>query len=514
MEEFLSNDPETLKNYSHDASLFEMKPKWVATPRNAEDIKSLVKFALEKGETLTPRAGGSDMTGGPLSESIVVDVAKLNKIGEIREEGTQVEPGVFYRDFESKTLENNLLLPCYPASKNMAAIGGMVGNNCGGEKSLRYGKMEDFIVSSKWVFADGNEYTVSRAVLDNPYSEQVLKLIKENEQIIRNAKPKVSKNSSGYYLWNVYPEPVEGLERIFDLNKLLVGSQGTLGIMTEATLRLVPTKPYHDLVVLFFKSWDQLPPVVDKILPFEPEDLETFDKATIKMGLRLMPFTFATQFLSEAVIGVEMLGFPELVVLVEIAGENENEVKRKVRGVVDAIKPFEVWHQVVEQDAKEEKFWKVRRESFNLLRKEMGGKKTAPFVDDFCVPVEAVPAFLPKAKVILEKHDIHVNIAGHAGNGNFHIIPLMDLRQESEREKLIPVAEAFYDLVRDYKGTISGEHNDGLVRTPFLGKMYSPEVLELFKKVKQIFDPEGIFNPKKKVGATIEDFKKYLTKYP
>ncbi len=512
--DLLNNDPEVLEAYSTDASVFKVRPKWVATPESVEDIQRLVAYAREHGESLTARAGGSDMSGGPLSESIVVDVKNFNKIGEVREEGTIVGPGVFYRDFELKTLEKGLILPCYTASKNLAAIGGMVGNNCGGEMSLRYGKMEEFIVESKWIFADGKEYAIKRGAVDNEYSQKVLDLLKRHEALIKAAKPKVSKNSAGYYLWNVWDGET------FDLNKLLVGSQGTLGIMTEATLSLVPVKTHHDLITIFFKSWDELPATVNAILPYKPESLETFDRETIKLGLRFLPeiakkahsglLAFATNFIPEAVIGLRLGGLPELVVLVEVAESSEKEVKAKVAQIVEAIKPLGIIHRTVEKDSEEEKFWVMRRESFNLLRQHVHGKRTVPVVDDFCIPPEKVPEFLPKARAILEKYGIKVNIAGHAGNGNFHIIPLMDLREESERAKLIPMAQEFYALVAEYKGTTTGEHNDGIVRTPFLHTMYSPEILALFKEVKNIFDPQNIFNPGKKVDGTLDDFKKWL----
>jgi FAD/FMN-containing dehydrogenase len=279
-------------------------------------------------------------------------------------------------------------------------------------------------------------------------------------------------------------------------------------------------KTHHDLVAIFFNSWDELPKVVKALLPFDPESLETFDKDTLKLGIRFMPeiakkagkslFSFATQFLPEAWIGVEMGGLPELIILVEIAEESEEQVKEKVSKVVEAIKPFNVFHRVIEKDSEEEKFWIMRRESFNLLRQHVKGKRTAPFIDDFCIPVEKVPEFLPKAKQILLDYNIDVNIAGHAGNGNFHIIPLMDLKQESERVKLLPVAEKFYSLVHEYQGSTTGEHNDGIVRTPFLNKMYSPEILNLFQQVKDIFDPLNIFNPGKKVGGTKEYFQSHI----
>lgn len=512
--ELLNNDPKVLEAYSRDASLFKVMPKFVAVPKDVADLQTLLAYAKENGESLTVRAAGTDMTGGPLSESIVVDIMNFNQIGEVSVDRTTVGPGVFYRDFEKKTLEKGLILPCYTASKQLNAIGGMVGNNSAGEKTLRYGKMENFIVESKWLFADGQEYTIRKGVIDNPYSQQVFDLLKANESLIREAKPKVSKNSAGYYLWNAWDGET------FDLNKLLVGSQGTLGIMTEATVSLVPVKTHHDLVAIFFDSWDELPKVVSAIMPFDPESLETFDKDTLKLGIRFMPeiarkagkslFSFAAQFLPEAWIGVEMGGLPELIILVEVAEESEEAVKAKVAKVVEAIKPFKVFHRVIEKDTEEEKFWVMRRESFNLLRQHVKGKRTVPLVEDFCIPVEKVPEFLPRAKQILLDAGIEVNIAGHAGNGNFHIIPLMDLKEESERAKLLPVADKFYNLVAEYKGSITGEHNDGIVRTPYLGKMYSPEILELFKKVKQIFDPQNIFNPHKKVGGTLEYFTSHL----
>lgn len=533
--DLLKNDPQTLEAYSRDASLFKVVPKFVAIPENVEDMRKLISYAKKHGESLTMRAGGSDMTGGPLSESIVVDVKNFNKIGEIREEGTVVGPGVLYRDFEKKTLKKNLILPCYTASKNLAALGGMIGNNCAGEKTLRYGKMENFLLKSKWLFSDGNEYEVkplskseleekiARGGFEGELYKQVFELVTRNEEEIQSAKPRVSKNSAGYYLWNVWNGET------FDLNKLLVGSQGTLGILTEAEIGLVPIKTHHDLIAIFFDSWNELPKVVNAILPHDPESLETFDKDTLKLGLRFMPeiarkagsnlFSFATQFLPEAWISVKMGGLPELIILVEIAEKSEEEVKRKVREVEEAIKDCNVWSRIVQKDTEEEKFWVMRRESFNLLRQHVTGKRTVPLVEDFCIPPERVPEFLPRAKKILEEVGIDVNIAGHAGNGNFHIIPLMDLKDEKEKKKLLPVAEKFYSLVSEYKGSITGEHNDGIVRTPYLNKMYSPEILELFKKVKQIFDPQNIFNPGKKVpapgrvgevGGTIEYFESHL----
>src|SRR3989338_2538122 len=168
------------------------------------------------------------------------------------------------------------------------------------------------------------------------------------------------------------------------------------------------------MVTLFFKSWDELPGVVNAVLPYEPESLETFDDETLKLGIHFMPeiakkagsnfFSFAAKFLPEAIIGVEMLGLTKLVVLVEVAEDTEDGVKEKVKKVSEAIKPFNVWSRVIEKDSEEEKFWIMRRESFNLLRQHVQGKRTAPFIEDFCIPPDKVPEFLPKAIKILRDH--------------------------------------------------------------------------------------------------------------
>lgn len=522
----INDDEKTLEAYSRDASLFEVRPELIVYPKDSEDLKNLVKWMGEKPDrSLTMRAAGSDMTGGPLNESVIADVTRyMNKIGEVTEEEVVVEPGAFYRDFEKKTLGKNLILPCYPASKNLCALGGMIANNCGGERTLRYGKMEDYVLESKVILSDGNEYEVkplSKETLDSKMAQgdfeghiynKIYNLIINNKQLIDGAKPNVSKNSAGYYLWNIYQN------NIFDLNKLIVGSQGTLGIVTEAKIKLVPEKKHHDMVVLFFKSWAKLPEVVKVILPEYPESLEAFDDETLKLGLKFMPeiarrtgstlLSFALKFIPEVLVGLKMRGLPKLIILAEVSENSEEEVKNKVQSIIKAVQPFHIWSRVIEKDSEEEKFWIMRRESFNLLREHVKGKRTAPFVEDFCIPVEHVPEFLPKALEILKDAGIKANIAGHAGNGNFHIIPLMDLREESERAKILTVADKFYDLVAGYKGSITGEHNDGIIRTPFLGKMYSPEILELFKRTKEIFDPKNIFNPGKKVPST--DSLKYL----
>ena len=193
-----------------------------------------------------------------------------------------------------------------------------------------------------------------------------------------------------------------------------------------------------------------------------------------------------------------------MVMLVEFTGDDERELMDKIQKCRKEVSgKFGVQTGVTKSDADAGKYWIIRRESFNLLRKHVKGKKTAPFIDDMIVRPEFLPEFLPKLNAILDqyKNFMVYTIAGHPGDGNFHIIPLMDLSDAKSRQIIPELSEKVYNLVLEYHGSITAEHNDGLIRTPYLEKMYGPEIYKLFERTKQIFDPNNIFNPRKKVGT-------------
>ena len=195
-----------------------------------------------------------------------------------------------------------------------------------------------------------------------------------------------------------------------------------------------------------------------------------------------------------------------MVMLVEFTGDEEKELVAKIKKCQKEVSDkFGINTRITKSKNDAQKYWTIRRESFNLLRKHIQGKKTAPFIDDLIVRPEYLPEFLPKLNAILDQYKNHMvyTIAGHPGDGNFHIIPLMDLSDDKSRQIIPELAEKVYDLVLEYHGSITAEHNDGLIRTPYLEKMYGPEVYKLFERTKQIFDPQNIFNPRKKVGADI-----------
>jgi FAD/FMN-containing dehydrogenase len=530
----VASDDATLTKYSRDYSLFKVRPQIVVFPKDVDDVKNLVKFVAQKkaaGEdiSLTGRSAGTDMTGGPLNQGIIVSFTKyFNHIIEIGADEAKVEPGVYFRDFEKALTAKGLLYPSYPASKDLCALGGIVNNNSGGEKTLAYGKTEDYVQAVKIVLGDGEEHTLwplSGDALKAKLAEQsyegeiyrkLYKLVDDNYDVIKAAKPDVSKNSAGYYLWNVWDRKTG----VFDITKVIVGSQGTFGMLTEAKLRLVPLKKHSRLCVVFLKDLAPVADLVTTVLPFKPESIESYDDRTMEVAVRLWRQVIGSMKGNVITLGFQFLpemwmvlrgGMPKMIMLVELCGNDEKELMVQLGELSAAIEKFAANHAGIQvlplkTEADEQKYWTIRRQSFALLHGNMSGKDTAPFIDDFIVKPEYMAEVLPKVNAILDKYkdDLIYTIAGHPGNGNFHIIPLMNLKDQRVRALIPKISEEVYQLVFKYKGSITAEHNDGLIRTPYLEEMYGHKIEELFIETKKIFDPLNIFNPGKKVGGSMQ----------
>ena len=530
------DDAETLRKCSRDTSIFERKPSLVVSPKDADDVSALVRFASEakkRGEhiSLTARAAGTDMSGGPLTDSVVVSFTKyMNAMREIGSDFAVAEPGIYYRDFERETLaKNGSILPPYPASREMCALGGMIADNAGGELTLRYGKMDRYVQEVDTVLADGSKVKfrpLDAADLAAKKSAQTFEgevyrrmddLLTKNRAVVEAARPKVTKNSAGYALWDVVDEK----RGTFDLSKLIVGSQGTLGLITKARVSLLKTKPHHAMLVIFLTDLEKLPEIVRRVRTFDPESFESYDNHTFKLAARYgYDFLKHLNFRQTIALAFALIpevwallthGIPQLVLLAEFAEDTDDEAHIKARTAQAALTDLSVRTQFA-LGMVEKKFWKIRRESFALLRKHVHGLHAAPFIDDIVVHPDDYPHFIPELNALLAKFDLMHTIAGHIGDANFHIIPLVDLANPAHRKAIMELTPLVYQLVAKYKGSITGEHSDGIIRTPYLNLMYSPEVLALFAETKHIFDPENIFNPGKKVGGTMADIEKYMAR--
>lgn len=519
----VATDEETLHTHSMDRSIFAVKPQVVVFPKDNEDVVNLIAFVAKHKKAhpklhITPRAAGTDMSGGAINDSIIVSFTKyFNREPIFHGHSATVEPGMYYRDFEKFTLQHGLLYPAYPSSRELCAMGGIIGNNAGGEKSLEYGKAEDYVTSMQVVLADGKEHTIKPLTMlelkhkmkqqdfEGKMYRKIFTLIDKHYDLIKKAKPNVSKNSAGYYLWNVYDKE----KGVFDLTKLFVGAQGTLGVMTQANLRLVPVRKHAEMLILYVKDVSHLAEIVNVILPFKPESLETYDDYTLDLALKYVTGFSKKMGLNDIQTKLKFApeykmklsgGLPNLTIQAEFTGDSYEELSEKIKKLEEKLKPYDLPMKWAKNEKSELKYWLIRRDSFGLLSTKLKERYSAPFIDDCTVNPEYLPEFLPKFKAILKKYPVITAMQGHVGNGNFHVFPLLDLRNPEEQKYIPQISKEIFTLVKEYKGSTSGEHNDGMVRTAFLPLQFNKKILTLFAETKKIFDPKGIFNPHKKTN--------------
>ena len=534
-----SNDEETLNKYSKDASIFTIKPSIVFFPKNKDEIIKI--FNLTRNWNQDPNnntdklsisnfGAGTDMSGGGLTNSIIISHTKyLNKIIEWGSDknGDYVilEPGVFYRDFEKIANEKGLLYPSYPASKDLVSWGGIIANNSGGEKNLKHGKTDTFIQEIEMLCADGNIYNFKEYHInelekimsqDNYYGKlhrEIYSLIENNRDIINNNTPRVKKNSSGYYLWKVYDKD----KNTFNLAKIICGSQGTLGIITKIKVRLIKKDNFSSSFVLFLPKTDNMGAIINELLIHNPDSLELYDDHTFNIAMKYLPniitklkgniFKLLWQFIPEFKM-VLTKGIPKIIIICEWTDNNKSKLESDINETISKLQEYKSKYNFEIYKPKSidemEKYWTFRRESFNLLRQKVRDLRTVPFVDDVVVPVEYLRDFIPQFEKILDENKIIYTIAGHAGDGNIHVIPLMKLKDGQNIDLIKSVMDKVFALVQKYNGSITGEHNDGLIRGSFLNYMFSDEMINLFIKCKLIFDADNIFNPNKKININWE----------
>ncbi|HEY0979594.1 MAG TPA: FAD-binding oxidoreductase [Candidatus Paceibacterota bacterium] len=529
----VADDAKTRARMSRDTSVFSRTPEVVVYPKDADDVAALVRTvqgARRDGisASITARAAGTDMSGGPLTDSVVAVFTKHMTQVSVYEGYAQTEPGAYYRDFEKATLAHGRqLMPSYPASRELCAMGGIVNNDSGGERSLEYGKTRNYVEAIDVVLADGTKATFEKKTkeevdrlasldtLEGRIYRDMRALLTEHRALIATARPQVSKNSAGYALWDVMDE-----DGSMNLAKLICGAQGTLALMTSAKLRLVREQGYRSMLVIFLDDITKLPEIVNRVLPFNPESFESYDDHTFALAMKFLPQMLSHLGAREALkLGLSFLpelgmmiqgGIPKLVLMAEFSEDTREQALFQAHKAQSALADLGLPTRIARDEQAAAKYWKVRRESFALLRKNAKGLYATPFIDDFVVPPASYPEFMPQLNALLAEYDLLYTIAGHIGNGNFHIIPLMDLKHPRTREIILELSPRVYDLVLKYGGTTTGEHNDGIIRTPYLPQLFGEEMVRLFEKTKAIFDPEHLFNPGKKVDGTFADIERFM----
>jgi FAD/FMN-containing dehydrogenase len=497
---------------SRDSSVFKVRPTAIVYPRTVDELGTLVKNA-PGNYVLAPRAGGTCMSGGSLTTGIVVDMKKHMHQILIKPEArhAEVDMGAYYRDIEKIASAHGLMFAPYTSSKDVCGIGGMVGNNASGEKSVRFGATIDNIEKVWVVLSDGNEYEFG-VITESEFQERQERdtfegeLYRELGHILFGAQKgiaplvrQVSKCATGYRL-----ERVHDIESgTYNLAALFIGAQGTLGIVTRAILKLVPLPSHKMLLAVPVPDLEKLPSVLMTVMAHHPEGCETFDANTYEYAKAFLP--------QETAAIADVMGKSHLMILAQFAESSLDDTKRIAYLCMSELTRKGIVAHVVEDEAHADNYWKVRRSSFRVLRDGVKGTTHAvPCIEDIIVPIEHFDELVPQLMHILEERDIQYGYHGHIGDGALRIIPLFDMADPQTPQRIIELCEVTFALVDSLGGHMSADHSDGIIRTPFVADFYGPSTYRLFVAVKKLFDPDSIFNPGKKIGGTRADIERYI----
>ncbi|HSX41628.1 MAG TPA: FAD-binding oxidoreductase [Candidatus Saccharimonadales bacterium] len=502
--------------FATDGSVFTIMPSAVIYPRSEADVAAAVRYARAEADksgrkfSLIARGKGTDQAGGALGDgAMVVFPAVMNKILKLTKDTVTVQPGIIFGDLQKTLHTHHRFLPPYPSSIDYATMGGAVANNTCGEKTLKYGATRDWVKRMNVVLDDGSIIETKRiskrelnrkkglSTREGEIYRGIDGLIQDNLGLIKEAGPKTSKNSAGYALARV-----KGKDGSFDLGQLLVGAQGTLGITTEITFATAQYEPRTNLVVGYFDSIEKAGEAVLKLQKLNPSAMEVVDFYLLDFLRKNRP-----ESLEDLLPPGDL---PKIVILIEF--DNHSHFRQNVLGRrAGKILAKLAYAQRTSVDIKEQdRLWQIRRSAAAVIWMNNGPTKALPIIEDGVVPVEKLPEFLEAVYKLLKKHKLEIAVWGHAGNANFHMQPFMDLSKVKDRKKVFEVMDDYYNMVIKMGGSTCGEHNDGLLRAPYLEKLYGKEMYDLFLEVKKICDPKGIFNPRIKLNVTKKDLEPLL----
>ena len=519
----INEENQTLLEHSVDASAFQVMPAAVLYPKSISDIQSAIKYVekikkedQESNISISVRAGGTCMSGGSLNTGLILNLTKyLNKISVDPLEYTAlVEMGAMFRDIEREATNLHLMFPPYTSSKDICGIGGMIGNNASGEKSIRLGATIDNVESLEVILHDGTHIKtgpqkisdierggVNLSKIENEIYKKLIDLYKSHGENLKSIVKTVPKVSSGYRLERV----VKG--EMVDLTPIFIGAQGTLGIVTKAILHLAPLPVYTRLVLISIDSLHELPFILHTVMNHNPEGVETYDINT---------FSRARKTLSSESVLVEpyFSGSATLIVLAQFSESTAEETDERAKDCINALHTHNIRAVFVDDPVLQASVWKIRRSSYSLMRDyNEGSFHAVPCIEDIIVPIDQFPEFIPRLIAILDKYRLFYGFHGHIGEGAFRVIPIFDLGNPKVTDSIISLSREVFLLVKELKGNMTADHGDGIVRSPFLREFYGEELYQAFKEIKEVFDPYGIFNPCKKIGATDELIKKWIKKF-
>ncbi len=494
-----------LQLYATDASIYEIRPLGVVRPRGVADVVACVQYAAEKGIPIHPRGSGTGLAGDSLGPGLVLDFShSMRRVLSVDRDTVRIQPGVILANLNRQLARHGRLFGPDPATRSVTTMGSVLAVDASGTHWPHYGSARDHVESLQIVLADGQVMEVGQhAIADaegertNPQRQQLVRrlaeLLTREQKLIAQHQPKSLVNRCGYQLADVLAE-----DRL-NLARLLVGSEGTLAIITEATVRTTPRPKHRGLTLLFF---DRLESAARGALEIADYHVATCDL----MDRRLLTIAREMDLRYELLIPAEA----EAMLLVEQSGDDAYEVGQRLRELVGRLtreRHLAFDARVTMEKEERDFYWRLSRRVATTLYRLKGTTQALPFIEDIAVPPETLPDFLVRMQNVLKKHAVTAPMFAHIGHGQLHLRPFLDLGNPDHQRLMQELATDLYEEVLSVGGTISGEHSLGLSRTWFLRRQVGP-LYEVFREVKRIFDPQNILNP----GKVIAEFPQPLTK--
>lgn len=532
-------DDYTRALYATDASIYQIVPRGVVLPRTRDDVVCATQVAAELGLSIVPRGGGTSLSGQSIGPGLVFDFSKyMNRIEIDPESRTaRVQPGVVLDAFNAAAALHHLQFGPDVATSSRANVGGMIGNNSAGARSIWQGKAVDSVIALDVVMSDGVAATLgpltphelrlaqARGDLVGQAHREVERVVEEHRAEIAARFPAILRRVSGYNLDEFVPEcrsrvatprliaaahhheaeMYPGAE--FNLAKLIAGAEGTLATVTEALVHLLPLPKVRSIVVLHFDSMQAAVASLDAVLSCEPSAAELLDGLVLRLAAESLEYRHYLDF---------VVGRPESLMLVEFNGEEPSEVQAKADGLVERLAGTPGLFHVLTARDKElcDHVWACRKASLPLLLGQAGARKPVAFVEDAAVAPEHLPAFVDRFCEMMARHGTEGAFYGHASVGCLHVRPMLDLRTGVDIDHLQAISREVCDLVVEFGGAMSGEHGDGLARSYLNERLFGPRVYQAFKQIKTAFDPHNRMNPGKVVdGPSPAENLRYGRKY-
>ena len=491
-------DPYSRLLYSTDASIYQMEPVGVVIPRTTADVQAVVDFAAREGIPVLPRSGGTSLAGQTVNHAIVLDFSKyLNNVLEVNaaEQWARVQPGIILEQLTRQVASHGLQYAPDPTTANRACVGGGIGNNTCGAHSVIYGKTLDHIKELEAILSDGStahlgqltaaglESRLSAGGLEGDIYRGVLRIAREQKDEIDRTYARIQRRVSGYNL----DEFVPGAGGPVNLARMVVGSEGTLCVVTEAKVNLVPRPTMTALSVLHFRSVFDASEATTRVLQHEPSSVEMIDKMVLDRCREALGQSRLLSFIE---------GDPGAMLLVEFYGETGDELTARMNALKADIGPAYACVNILDR-AGQAAVWNVRKGGLGLLMSIKGDAKPIPFVEDPAVDPAVMGEFVRRFDDIVKEHGTTAGYYGHASVGCLHIRPLVSLKSQDGIDKMVSIGDAVSDLIKEFGGSMSGEHGDGIVRGVWTRKMFGDRIYDAFRELKQTWDPQGIMNPGK-----------------